>query len=460
MQAYRKDTNNNIFANNSSSGSGGGFYVDSSCTLTNNTFTGNMARSQGGGVCIGYNSTLTGNTFTGNTAETAGGGAYVGGGSTLIGNTFRENISAYGSGLHLAGDENILNRNTFTENEATSNGGGARVQCSGSYEQAISCIILTDNTFTGNTADRGGGISITCSYPIVTTTLTNNKFSRNTAQTFGGGVNLSNISNIILTGNTFTENKSKDGGGLNAGGIIVLTNNIFTDNAANNKGGGANLGGSSVTLTNNTLVGNTAGGEGGGAYLYLYNNSYTSYLYNNIVWGNTASTGMDLYIDNAGSDPFFEPVTVNLFNNDFDQSTSGTYIVKPFTIDPNNLNNADPLFVGSDDHHLTASSPCINAGDNDAPNLPTTDKDGNPRIMGGTVDIGAYEYQAVAYVNKDDVTCGGKPPCYISIQLAIDASSDGTLIKIVQRNLSTTFGHSLKKITEDYFCPPKYSPVG
>ena len=28
------------------------------------------------------------------------------------------------------------------------------------------------------------------------------------------------------------------------------------------------------------------------------------------------------------------------------------------------------------------------------------------------------------------------------------------------RNLSTTFGHSLKKITEDCFSPPKYSPVG
>ena len=33
-------------------------------------------------------------------------------------------------------------------------------------------------------------------------------------------------------------------------------------------------------------------------------------------------------------------------------------------------------------------------------------------------------------------------------------------LKDPSRNLSTTFGHSLKKITEDCFCPPKYSPVG
>ncbi len=127
-------------------------------------------------------------------------------------------------------------------------------------------------------------------------------------------------------------------------------------------------------------------------------------------------------------------MTVNLFNNDFDQSASGTYIAEPFTIDTTNLNNEDPLFIGSGDYHLTALSPCINTGDNDAPDLPTTDKDGNPRIMGGTVDMGAYEYQTVAYVNEDDDTCGGKTPCYTTIQEAIDTSSDGTLIRIVAGN--------------------------
>ena len=118
----------------------------------------------------------------------------------------------------------------------------------------------------------------------------------------------------------------------------------------------------------------------------------------------------DVYIYNRDEASFF-PVPVDLFNNDFDQSATGTYIEIPFTIDPSNLDNQDPLFVSSDNCHLTPSSPCTNAGNNDAPELPATDKDGNPRISGGAVDMGAYEYNPsapIADAGADQIVVGGE----------------------------------------------------
>jgi hypothetical protein len=59
----------------------------------------------------------------------------------------------------------------------------------------------------------------------------------------------------------------------------------------------------------------------------------------------------------------------------------------------------EPLFVdlAGGDLRLQMGSPCINAGNN-AYAVGTTDLDGNPRIVGGTVDVGAYEWQG-PYLN-------------------------------------------------------------
>jgi hypothetical protein len=51
------------------------------------------------------------------------------------------------------------------------------------------------------------------------------------------------------------------------------------------------------------------------------------------------------------------------------------------------------------DYHLPPDSPCINAGDpNYMPEPNETDLDGKPRVIGGRIDMGAYEYQNTAPV--------------------------------------------------------------
>ena len=79
-------------------------------------------------------------------------------------------------------------------------------------------------------------------------------------------------------------------------------------------------------------------------------------------------------------------------------------------VDCNGGNNSTNCCIGCDAllanaaeniFRPAAGSPCINSGNNDFVE-DTTDLDGNPRIVNGKVDIGAYEYQAGSQTDVDD----------------------------------------------------------
>ncbi|MBN8683116.1 MAG: DUF1565 domain-containing protein [Chitinophagales bacterium] len=65
----------------------------------------------------------------------------------------------------------------------------------------------------------------------------------------------------------------------------------------------------------------------------------------------------------------------------------------------NTLWSTDPLFINptGGDFRLQTCSPAINAGDNSVVAPGATDLDGRPRILGGRVDIGAYEHPGILY---------------------------------------------------------------
>jgi len=174
----------------------------------------------------------------------------------------------------------------------------------------------------------------------------------------GGGAFLSTLYNCVLTGNW---------GHFYGGGAFVCTlyNCTLAGNEASYYGGGA----SRCTLNNCTVVGNFAGREEGGGG----GGTANCVVSNSIVYFNVAYT----VGDNSLGDIFNYSCTTPAPANEVGNITNA-----PLFVDTNGWSNL----------RLQSNSPCINAG-NSAYVTVATDLDGFPRIAGGTVDIGAYEFQ-------------------------------------------------------------------
>jgi hypothetical protein len=270
--------------------------------------------------------------------------------------------------------------------------------------------LLNGFTLTKGNSATGGGLFCTSTSSIVL----NCSLISNTGW-FGGGAFGGTLSNCTVALNSCPMVGANGGGAYRS----VLINCLVTSNAVGNDTAGATTGGGAYqsTLVNCTIADNQAigaGSSGGGVYESTLT---TCKVVNNEAdfgaGGASYSTltNCTLYLNYSGyhSGGMLGGVAVNCVlraNRSVGAYGAATVATLKNCSLPGNsafgstmndcITNA-PLFVNeaNRDLRLKPSSPCINAGNN-AYVTASTDLDGLPRIVGDTVDIGAYEFQSSA----------------------------------------------------------------
>jgi len=291
--------------------------------------------------------------------------------------------SGQGGGINNAGTLTV-NDSTFTGNSAN---GGANSGGGGIYNSGT--LMVNDSTFTDNSAPSGNGGGI---WSDGTLMVNNSTFTSNSAISgdgWGGGIE--NDGTLMVTNSTFTNNSTAYGGGIfNDGTTVSVTNSTFTNNSAPYDGGGIYNNVGVLTVTNSTFTNNSTVYAGGG----IFNNVGVLTVTNTIVAGNTGNDIRGQVQPTSGYNLIGNGTGITNLNQLAQSNLIGT------TADPINpmlgplANNGGPTQTMA----LLPSSLAINAGSNalavDSNGNPLiTDQRGTgfPRVVNGTVDIGAYE---------------------------------------------------------------------
>ena len=370
---------NCIFRGNSANAGGGMNNYESAPIVTGCIFSGNWANF-GGGMENYYSSpTVADCTFTGNSAGSSGGGMenWIDSSPTVANCTFNGNSATDGGGMYNFNNSSpTVTDCTFSDNSAGSGGGGMN-----NYK---SDPTVTGCTFSGNLAGDGGGME---NFKNSSATVANCTFNGNSADVFGGGMR-NYESDPIVTDCTFSGNSAGSGGGIhNFDNMLTVTGCIFTGN----EGTGLNNFRNSSVLTNCTISNNS--GQG-----IRIEESHAD-LVNCIVWGNSPQIE---FVGGWG--------TALVSYSDIQGGWVGTENISsdPQFVDADGLD--DIAGTEDDNLRLSASSSCIDAGDNSAATL-LTDIDGHPRIIDGdcddtaVADIGVHEFN-FAYMGDVDYSCG------------------------------------------------------
>ena len=345
-----------------------GIYIeDGSPTVRDCTIIGNQAENGGGISCVSDRSLIINCTINENTS----GGIYCKDSSAMISgctisdNTATGNLFSAG-GIYCEASSATISGCTISGNTATGHWSASGIFC---YEdnEGVSPVII-DCIITGNSGSwDGGGIGCNYSSPSI--------FNCTISDNSGGGIVYDHCGSAAVSGCIISGNTSDLGGGIYCeGGSAVVSSCIISGNRADVGAGVMVAYGANVTLTNCTIVDNVV--ESGGMIGGVLVDDGAARITNCIVWGNSFSGYLpfQIYVDSGASGE----VTYCAVQDGF--AGEGNI-------------DAYPGFVSGWDYHLAEDSPCINAGDPTYVGVPgERDIDGERRVFGGRVDIGADEY--------------------------------------------------------------------
>ncbi len=278
----------------------------------------------------------------------------------------KEGVKIYG-GFPATGNPGIHNRNWSTNetvlrwNSASLVGNMNIIRNQGNG--LTNAALLDSFTVRDGHANYGAAIYNYQSYPTIANCIIRN----NTAEYYGGGM-------------------------YNFGpGSTLVTNTLFYNNYGAAQGGGVADDDFAATKYYNVTFAKNYAAQGGGSYKTGAN---TVTGYNCIFWGNTndaSNFGKQIFVTGK--------VTMN--NSIIQNSATEVSVAYPGVYTGNSISTLDPLFVNAATGNLSLQpcSPAINAGNNNSLGGAVTDLAGSPRLYNnGTVDIGAYEYQAAVII--------------------------------------------------------------
>ena len=321
--------------------------------------------------------------------------------------------NAASSGLHVFDARVTVSRCVIAENTHEDSPG-----VGGGVNSLDSDLVFTDCRITENSVPTSGwGAGIWCSGGTLDMTDCAVERNQSDGPMGGGGIYCFQVGPVLITRCAIRDNKAQDGGGIVLSqSDVTFTSCTISGNSAKYAAAGLDCSESTVVLTNTVIFGNECDPAIGFASVMSCGDGTTVTIANCTIQGNSAA-GEALF---STSDEALTITNSVLWDN------GGTQIYGKATVRYSDVQGGwpgtgnigvDPLFAdaeqadgpgGSDEGlRLLPSSPCLNAGDNDAvpPDRADLDHDGdinepipldragNPRVFDGTVDMGAFELQ-------------------------------------------------------------------